>query len=121
MAQHYSNPKRENDKWSLPDVETFQLTAAEVAERDEDMIREYMKRHEFRLAGMNSRDRERMIDAMVEENGIEGGWFYWFCLPGCMPDNDAIGPFKTQADALADARENAGTDDEEEEEDSDSE
>jgi hypothetical protein len=24
MAQHYSNPKRANDKWSLPDVETFE-------------------------------------------------------------------------------------------------
>lgn len=23
MSQHYSDPERENDKWSLPDVEVF--------------------------------------------------------------------------------------------------
>lgn len=67
MAQHYSDPSREADKWSLPDVETFQLTVREVAERDEDMVHEYMKRREFRLASMNSRAREAMFDAMIEE------------------------------------------------------
>lgn len=86
MSQHYSNPDRESDPHSLPDVEVFELTAREVAERDEDMIHEFMKRREFRLASMNSRDREKMFDAMIEENGIKGGWFYWFCFPGCMPD-----------------------------------
>lgn len=116
MAQHYSNPKRESDTYSLPNVETFQLTAAEVAERDEDAIHEFMKRREFRLAGMNSRTRDRMIDAIVEENGIEGGWFYWYCFPGCMPDSEPSGPFETEALALADARENAGDDEESEEE-----
>lgn len=114
MAQHYSNPKRAKDPHSLPNVETFQLTAAEVAERDEDTIHEMMKRREFRLAAMNTRTREAMIEAMIEEQGIEGGWFYWFCLPGCLPDSEPMGPFKTQAEALADARENAGDDDDEE-------
>ncbi len=36
MTQHYSQPDRENDKWSLPDIEIFELTAREVAERDGD-------------------------------------------------------------------------------------
>ena len=63
----YSNPELANDKYSLSDVEVFQLTAAEVAERDEEMLYEYSKRHEFRLAGMNSKTREAMIDAMIEE------------------------------------------------------
>lgn len=114
MSQHYSNPKRANDDYSLPDIETFQLTATEVAERDEDLIYEYMKRHEFRLASMNSRVREQMLEAIVEEEGIEGGWFYWYCLPGCLPDSEPMGPFKTEDEALADARENAGDYDEDE-------
>lgn len=33
------------------------------------------------------------------------GWYYWYCFPGCLPDSDPIGPFDSEADALADARE----------------
>jgi hypothetical protein len=100
--QHYSDPSRENDPYALPDIETFQLTAREVAEQDEDMIHEYMRDNRFRLANMNSRARDAMFDAMIEDNGIEGGWFYCYCFfPGCMPSGPPIGPYKTQADALA--------------------
>ncbi len=104
MSLHYSNPELENDKYSLPDIEVFQLTAAEAAERDEDLIHEYMKRHEFRLAGFNSQDRQAMIDAIVEENGIKGGYFWQVCLPGCLPDSDVFGPFASREEALEDAR-----------------
>lgn len=105
MSQHYSNPTRAANKWSLPDVKVFQLTAAEVVEQDDDLMREYSRRHEFRLATMNSRVRERMIDAIVEEQGITGGWFYWYCFPGCLPDSDPFGPYPTRADAIAAAQE----------------
>lgn len=107
MTQFYSDPSREHDAHALPDCEVFQLTAREVAEQDEDMVYEYMKRHEFRVAAMNSRDREKMFDAMIEEQGITGGWFYWYCFPGCLPDSSPFGPFETEAEAIADARENA--------------
>jgi len=107
MSRHYSNPSRENDAYALPDLEIFELTAREVAERDEDLIYEYKKRREFRLAGMNSRDTEKMFDAMIEEEGITGGWFYWYCFPGCMPDSDAIGPFTSRDEALKAARDDA--------------
>jgi hypothetical protein len=103
--QAYSNPARATDSYTLPDVEVFQLTAAEVAAQDEDLVYEYMKRREFRLASMNSRDHAAMIDAMIEEEGITGGWFWWTCLPGCLPDSSAFGPFATQAEAIADAQE----------------
>lgn len=33
------------------------------------------------------------------------GWYWWACFPGCMPDGDATGPFKTEAEALEDAQE----------------
>lgn len=101
MSQEYSNPKRANDEHSL--LEIFQLTAHEVAAQDEDLIYEYMQRREYRLAAMNSRDRDAMLDAIVEEEGIEGGWFWWSCFPGCLPDSEPIGPFETYQEALADA------------------
>lgn len=107
MSQAYSNPDRESDEHALPDLEIFQLTAREVAEQDEDLIYEYMKRPGYRLASMNSSVREAMFDAMIEEEGINGGWFYWYCFPGCMPDSEAVGPFDSKDAALQDARENA--------------
>jgi hypothetical protein len=97
--QAYSNPSRESDPYALPDVEVFQLTATEVAETMEDDINDFMRRPEFRLASMNHRTRESMLDAMIEEIGIKGGWFYWFCLPGCMPDSEPYGPFASADEA----------------------
>lgn len=105
MAQHYSDPEREHDKWALPDIETFQLTAHEVAEGMEDEIYEAMKLPEYRLASMNSRVREKLLDYIVAEHGVEGGWFFWFCFPGCLPESTPFGPYASQADALAAARE----------------
>lgn len=105
MAYEYSDPTRETDAHALPDIEVFELTAHEVAAMDEDTIYEFSKRSEFRLYSMNSRDRERMLDAIVQENGIEGGWFWQACFPGCLPDGEPFGPFKTRKEALADARE----------------
>ena len=32
------------------------------------------------------------------------GWYYWFCFPGCLPDSDLIGPFETEAAAVAAAQ-----------------
>jgi len=105
--QAYSDPKRASDSYSLPDVEVFQLTAQEAAAQDDDLVWEYSRRKEFRLCHMNSRVRERMLDAIVEQEGIAGGWFWWTCLPGCLPDSCAFGPFETEEEALADAQENA--------------
>lgn len=89
---------------ALPDLEIFQWTAEEYAAQDEELIAEFMKRREFRFAGFNSRDREAMLAAIVEETKITGGWFWWSCFPGCMPDGPANGPFESSALALADAQ-----------------
>ena len=40
------------------------------------------------------------VAAMVTEEGIEGGWYYWYCFPGCLPDSEAIGPFLSYRAAL---------------------
>ena len=34
----------------------------------------------------------------VTESG--DAWLYWFCLPGCLPESDPLGPFKTEKEAL---------------------
>ena len=102
MTQAYSDPERESDPYALPDVEVFQLTAEEVVELDEDLMWEASKK--FPLMHMNSRDRQKAIDWAVEESDAIGGWFWWTCLPGCLPDSEPFGPFETEADALEDAQ-----------------
>ena len=104
MTQAYSDATREGRPHALPDIEVFEMNAHEAAEQDEDLVYKYMKRHEFRLAAMNGRVREAMFDAIVEENDIRGGWFWWACFPGCLPDGPATGPFDSYDEALADAR-----------------
>ena len=89
MAQHYSNPRRESDPWTLPDLETFQ-----VGRRDRDVCP--ICQEEPATAAEHRRDHT--------------GWYWWFCFPGCMPEGEAYGPFATEDEALADARH--GIDDE---------
>ena len=33
------------------------------------------------------------------------GWYWQVCMPGCLPDSDPNGPFRSEAAALKDARE----------------
>jgi hypothetical protein len=101
----YSDPSRKSDPWSLPDIEVFELTAEEAAVLDEDLVYEYGKRHEFRLHSMNSQVRAAMADAIVEEESIEGGWFWWACFPGSLPDGGPHGPYKTKEEAVKAAQE----------------
>ncbi len=112
--QAYSDVTREDDPYSLPDVEVFELTAEEAVQQDEDLMWDARKR--FPLMHMNSRDRDKAIAWAIEESGCTGGWFWWSGFPGCIPDGPAMGPFKTHEEALADAREGTEDDDDMEDE-----
>lgn len=39
-----------------------------------------------------------------EGDACPAGWYWWTCFPGCMPDGGPMGPFETEADALAAAQ-----------------
>ena len=101
--QAYSDPTRESDAHALPDIEVFHVDTEECFDSDTWMY-------------------ERLCDAMLEagiqetpdvDNPVHqaealatvAGWYWWSCFPGCMPDSDAIGPFDSEAEALADVRE----------------
>ena len=81
MTQFYSDPARQADKWSLPDCEVFYVD--EIAE---------------------------WVDPDDPDRNLTVGWYFWFCLPGCMPDSEPVGPFETEEDAIADCRDNWGMD-----------
>ena len=44
----------------------------------------------------------------AETGGIDylsaPGWYWQACFPGCLPDSDPVGPFDSEAEALADAQ-----------------
>lgn len=95
MAQHYSDPKRASDPHALPDVEVFQARVG-VCDEGHDQPFNSASKYGCVVEGCDSLD--------VADRGKEG-WFYWFCLPGCLPDSDPTGPFETEQEALEDARE----------------
>lgn len=43
-----------------------------------------------------------------QEEPSEEGWYFWYCFPGCLPDSEASGPYASEEEALAAAREMAG-------------
>jgi hypothetical protein len=75
MSQHYSNPVRATDPHALPDVEVFYLSEAECK------------------------------TALLGQEEPTRGWYWWHCFPGCLPDGEAVGPFESEADAVADMEE----------------
>jgi hypothetical protein len=80
MAQAYSDPTREAEAFALADVEVFAVSQIEV---------------NYNLENLDHADENTITQA---------GWYWWFCFPGCTPDGDAIGPYSTEAEALAGAQ-----------------
>ena len=87
--QAFSDPTRESDPRALPDVEVF-LVEDHVLAIGETFVHP----HETSVR-----------DNLVTAYGLEDGWYWWACFPGCLPDSEAIGPFATEAEAVADAQE----------------
>ncbi len=107
--QAYSNPDLEYAPGSLPDLEILELTAEEATEQEDELWEEYSKRYEYRLCRFNQKVRDKMVQTMIQEHDIKGGWFYWWCTPGHLPDSIAYGPYPSAAAALEVARELANT------------
>lgn len=49
-------------------------------------------------------DEHENGDLSCHECAMNAGWYWWPCLPGCLPDcSIPSGPFATQQEALDDA------------------
>lgn len=101
MSQHYSNPARQTDAYSLPDVETF-TAAYDYCPECQSLVfspkgRATTGKGNPWLGACHDCD-----DRIVQLRQF--GWFWWSCFPGCLPDSEPMGPFDTEAEALADAR-----------------
>jgi hypothetical protein len=87
MAQAYSDPRREHDPHALPDVEIWYHDVSETGSGD------------CFAAGTWSSN--------LDDGPAPSGWYYWSCMPGCLPDGEPVGPFDTEDAALADAQDGA--------------
>lgn len=91
MSQVYSNPEDESDDYALPDCEVF-----------------YMSANDFLLADKNTwmfdlmQDDSEYYYSRREHAESLAGWYWWACLPGCLPDSDAVGPFESEQEAIND-------------------
>lgn len=88
--QTYSDPARESDPHALPDVEVFH--------------HEHAKRE---LCCLNAGHKAELYGECIcdDEGDCRGTGYYWHsCFPGCLPDGDPNGPFKTADEAKADAQ-----------------
>jgi hypothetical protein len=87
MPYHHTDASRADD--ALPNIETF-------------YVRDAAERKTFNMAAYLWSDDYRVVEPGDE---AEPGWYWWPCFPGCLPDGAPVGPFDTETEALADARE----------------
>lgn len=138
MSFYTANAKDENEPRTLPNIEVFHVSASEfILARKPSTWMEEMTTAAMREAGPTrffERDLAAYFD--VEDGEVERdadldgttagalhdaveaervifaneaeGWYYWCCLPGCLPDSDASGPYATEEAALDAARETFG-------------
>lgn len=71
--QAFSDPSRRNTPQALPDIEIFHVDIGTSIIDD---------------------DAGRPLDP---------GYYWWVCLPGCLPDSRPFGPFPSAHEAEADA------------------
>jgi hypothetical protein len=113
MTQHYSRPEREADPHALPDIEVWQDRLTIIRSRCGEFT---VGRGSENARGFcPSCGRATCVDDLDTDPEVTGilhtartGWFYWFCFPGCLPEGEPVGPFATEAEALACARGNGG-------------
>lgn len=115
MPHYYSNPQDETSEHKLPDIEVWEDRAAAV----------HCTRSECAAASIVPASS---VEATLPEvycpacgyhaataryakapHGISS-WFWQGCFPGCLPDGEFYGPFASEEEALADAREKINDD-----------
>ncbi len=92
--QTYSDPTREHDPHALPDVEVFYMSRDDFVDADLD---------DWRFEMLDREMGEHREDLVKASKALEG-WYWWSCFPGCLPDGEPNGPFATEQEAIADAR-----------------
>ena len=106
MGYIYSDPSRETEEHALPNVEVFYARPVVIGCNScGNSIMPWNGEYDT-----NSSDHECPIclDPATHVRFAQystGHYWYWACFAGCLPDSEPIGPFVTEAEAIADAQE----------------
>ena len=100
MPQIYTDPTRESDPHALPNAEVFSANAVEATCRKGCVYVVPDIEGDVLASGVCPSCGAGIEYA--EPIGLR--WFWWPCFPGCLPDGEIIGPFATEAEAIADAQ-----------------
>ena len=103
MSRHYHNPDEERSEWTLPTLEVFRVEGTAFDPRDDaswmgEQIRDYINDSHYAMDSIKPTELSCLQDECA-------GWYSWTCVPGCLPDSEASGPFETEQEALEAARE----------------
>ena len=96
--QAYSDPTRESEPYSLPDVEVFFVGCQDFMQADPGTWMNSL------MHDLSSLPNVGALLMKSQRASDLRGWYWWSCFPGCLPDGDPNGPFDTEALALADAQ-----------------
>lgn len=98
----YSDPEREKETYALPDCEVFYADRGEWAydlRSGERCDFDWCDHCEG-----NGCDECQGNGYPVTIEPCEAGYYFWFCFPGCLPDSEPFGPYETEEEAIAAAR-----------------
>ena len=56
-----------------------------------DAFLTYCENTELRNTQVVNLDEQESLDP--DGNFYAQGWYYWYCLPGCLPDSEPYGPY----------------------------
>lgn len=97
MTQFYFDVDREHSPYALPDGEVFYAEEGDWWYKNDQRVDE---------PSCSCKEEESEEKCVLCE-GAEpcgAGFYWWSCLPGCLPDSDPHGPFDTEEEAIEDAR-----------------
>jgi hypothetical protein len=100
VSYHYLNDELAADPTKIPNIEVFEAAYALCPECSSLIFDPTVTRGTVaQCVGSDECAADEMRVALDKV-----GWFWWYCQPGCLPDSEAEGPFRSEEDALEDAR-----------------
>ena len=105
---HYEIDEIQKDTWAWPQVKTWLS-----ANPDADIFKEYTEAEKIGVAirvknvEVFRADKNDVATWNENDNDIKRGWtnkyrvgwYYWWCVPGCLPDSDPYGPYSSERQA----------------------
>jgi hypothetical protein len=82
-----------------PEPEGTLSTQGRYLRRSDNL--KYLEIFESTYCETENKSGETEIDLNGNENGK--AWFFWFCVPGCLPDSDVFGPYLSADEAMNEA------------------